>query len=347
MTDLLEVAIGVVTLFLILSLVVSAVNEAIAGALKRRAIFLEKGIVNLIGTVLAGKVYDHGLIQALGQKSPGGPRLLDKIMPDRLRTPRPSYISAPIFGRALLDVLGRLIPEPALPAQSAPLPPHSPALGIRPVAPDTALIIMKAKIDSIPQLPASQIAELGGSSAVELGEALGALARQSRDTADFQTAVESWYDEAMDRVSGWYKRRTAAVLFAVGLVLVVGLNADTLNVAKTLWTHSDIRSAVVSQAEKTVQSGLPANQTVTSAASAVTQVAELNVPLGWVSPSRPGDPRDAPTDVGGWLTKILGLLVTSVALSLGAPFWFDLLKSFVAIRTSGPSPAETAAASST
>jgi hypothetical protein len=39
-----------------------------------------------------------------------------------------------------------------------------------------------------------------------------------------------------------------------------------------------------------------------------------------------------------WLTKVLGWFVTGLALSLGAPFWFDLLGKFMNIRGAGPKP---------
>jgi len=43
----------------------------------------------------------------------------------------------------------------------------------------------------------------------------------------------------------------------------------------------------------------------------------------------------------GWydvLTKLLGWIVTALAVSLGAPFWFDLLRKLVNIRNAGQKP---------
>jgi hypothetical protein len=39
-----------------------------------------------------------------------------------------------------------------------------------------------------------------------------------------------------------------------------------------------------------------------------------------------------------WVIKVLGWIVTALAVSLGAPFWFDLLKKLVNIRSSGNQP---------
>ena len=51
-----------------------------------------------------------------------------------------------------------------------------------------------------------------------------------------------------------------------------------------------------------------------------------------------------PSDALGWLLKILGLIVTSLATAQGAPFWFDILKRIINVRVSGLSPAENPAA---
>jgi hypothetical protein len=45
-----------------------------------------------------------------------------------------------------------------------------------------------------------------------------------------------------------------------------------------------------------------------------------------------------PRHFWGWTVKFTGLLLTVIACSLGAPFWFDLLKRFVNIRGAGLKP---------
>lgn len=332
MTALLEVAIGLIALYVILSLVVSAVNEALAGIFRRRAVFLEKGIQNLLGSVMAGRFFSHGLVRALARGSSG----------------KPSYVSAPIFARTVLDLVGQ-VPSPppvAAPAAGDPaahaVPPFPPGMLAAPR--DAQVVAIQAKVEAIPSLPRNVIDSYGGQSILNLGQALGVLARESSDIADLEAKVESWYDESMDRVSGWYKRRTGLILFGIGVVAVAALNADTLNIAKTLWTNPDVRAAVVAQAEKTVQApapgATPSPADLTAAAAAIRNVAELHVPVGWLSPADPKDPRSVPADAAGWVFKIAGLLLTSIALSFGAPFWFDLLQRFVGIRASGPSPAK-------
>ncbi|MGH7962279.1 MAG: hypothetical protein ACRERD_10730 [Candidatus Binatia bacterium] len=41
---------------------------------------------------------------------------------------------------------------------------------------------------------------------------------------------------------------------------------------------------------------------------------------------------------GSWFLKIVGWLITGVAVSIGAPFWFDLLNKLVDFRGAGKRP---------
>src|SRR6266516_4055771 len=105
-------------------------------------------------------------------------------------------------------------------------------------------------------------------------------------------------------------------------------------------------------------------QPTTSDAS--TQLTNLKVPIGWCSgsaasgstlqqvtsePDADGDAsehtevpctpdRQLPSNGSAWLLKISGLLITMIALSQGAPFWFDLLKKLVNLRLAGDAPDE-------
>jgi len=42
---------------------------------------------------------------------------------------------------------------------------------------------------------------------------------------------------------------------------------------------------------------------------------------------------------GGWIQRVLGWLLTMIAVSLGAPFWFDMLNKIINIRNAGTKPA--------
>lgn len=320
MLNVLEVAIGLVFVYLILSLVLSAINEGIVSLTGRRAAYLEKGIENLLGKTLKDGVYGHGLVEGLRQQGA------------KLNT-LPSYIKPSTFSTVLRDVLGKVeMPVAgAAPAQgSAPSFTHKDQ--------DVVALAMSVQTLKTPgaTLRDKAIPESETGRVDHLAEALTALCKEAGDFKDVKKGIENWFDESMERVSGWYKRRTRAILFGVGLALVVAVNADTLNIVNTLWLSPSIRESVVAAATQTVEAGAPEDAT-DSVAGAIDQLKQLQLPLGWVDADAEDDPRRLPTGTD-WIAKAFGLLLTAIALTFGAPFWFDLLKKFVGIQSSGQSP---------
>src|SRR6202035_3243101 len=104
-------------------------------------------------------------------------------------------------------------------------------------------------------------------------------------------------------------------------------NADTINIARRLWVDPTVRSTVVEQAKQRAQIGLPPSGNNLNA----DESAVLGTMLGWTRDSVPGDS-------AAWLERILGWIFTAIAVSLGAPFWFDSLNRFVNLRNAGNTP---------
>jgi hypothetical protein len=167
----------------------------------------------------------------------------------------------------------------------------------------------------------------------ELRKALLALYHASqRDAVRFRRSVEQWYDDQMERVSGWYRRRVQKVLFVVALVLTIFLNADTLRIAKQLWEQPTTRAALVRQATATGEG------TIDDAKKATKDLKKLPVPLGWHLTRSSGHRSALPARWDYYPEKFVGLLLTVLALMLGAPFWFDLLSKLARLRNSGAPP---------
>ncbi|MCK4761203.1 MAG: hypothetical protein KAW12_03320 [Candidatus Aminicenantes bacterium] len=94
------------------------------------------------------------------------------------------------------------------------------------------------------------------------------------------------------------------------------------------------------QPENTAEKGAAGDKTVAELSGALKNMennavefgevtAQPGFPIGWaLDKTQAQDPRGLPVkgDWLAWLYKILGLLITSLAISLGAPFWFDLMK---------------------
>src|SRR6202795_353352 len=151
--------------------------------------------------------------------------------------------------------------------------------------------------------------------------------------------VEHWFDDTMARVSGWYKRMAQKIIFAAGLLLCAAVNADTLMIVKELWSDQALRSAVVAQTAQKVQSATPAESATQelSLQQVAGEIRDVNTPpIGWSSAAK--DIRAWHSGIGAGGLKVLGILLTSFAIVMGAPFWFDMLNNLINLRSSGHPP---------
>jgi len=188
--------------------------------------------------------------------------------------------------------------------------------------------------------------------------------------------IEAWFNSGMDRLSGWYKRRAQTLAFTIGTLLAFCANADSVNIATRLWREPVLREQIVQQAE--AYAGVYGSQEIVTGDlnPLRDQAIALNLPLGWIGepilhewvvaagivpvcslfPVNSTDFYGVPVfdrclplvntpqmdDWTGWGFKIIGLLITSLATAQGAPFWFDVLKKIINIRSSGASPVDLA-----
>jgi len=299
---ILDVAIGLSFFFLLLGLICSTANEMIAAKLKTRAKFLDQGIDRLLGgdSQLKSQLYQHPLIGALASDVQDCP----------------SYIPAEKFATALLDIVS---------------------------GKDKALTDVEALREGVKNI---------GTPALQTS--LKALMDSSADAAALKKNVEEWFNDTMDRVSGWYKRNAQRNAFLLACAITLALNADTINVAQVLWTNSSVRAAVVDEARlraatkyrNDATAGTPANVASSPLQGLSTGEQELLGQLtGW-------DPDwknlRAAHGLAAWLAALglivynhgIGWILTALAVSLGAPFWFDTLNQFMNIRSAGRAPDE-------
>ncbi len=162
-------------------------------------------------------------------------------------------------------------------------------------------------------------------------------------------------NSAMDRVSGLYKRDLKYISIGVGIFIAALLNADSISVTQALWQDPKLRDAMVLAAENqlknrgaqaqhqaTVEPGPDQNENADQKNN-VDPFKDLRetydnanatlkpLPIGWDSTmlSKP---------LLSWPLRLFGWLMTGLAVSLGAPFWFDLLSKFMNIRGAGDKP---------
>ena len=307
---ILDVAIGLSLLYLLLALVSTTLLEMIAGWRKTRATFLDRGIQRLLGgdAELTKRFFQHPLISSL---APGS------------RDVRPSYIPAHKFATVLLDLLsGTGRPRTDLAAVRA---------GTQALGNDALRQSLTALLDSANDQPAA-----------------------------LKQEIELWFNDGMDRVSGWYKRNSHRNALVIAAAVTLILNVDTLLVTRLLWTNPAIRAAVVEDArvratkaspeelplveyqnpDDATESTIVASRTSAEVLSASEQKL-LGSLTGWEADWE--SLRSANFSWAAWLVLLAhlpGWIITALAVSLGAPFWFDTLNRFMSIRNAGRAPDE-------
>ncbi|MCC7029589.1 MAG: hypothetical protein IT257_04725 [Chitinophagaceae bacterium] len=151
--------------------------------------------------------------------------------------------------------------------------------------------------------------------------------------------IENWFNQTMERTSTWYKRKVQYILLYVGLAVAIAFNADTLRMAGQLNQDDKLRNELVKNATDFVakHDSLPmpqaAQQTEVvnlrdSVVANYLRTADLSANLlGWKN------------DDGDWedfkkyfFRKLIGFLLTAIAISLGSNFWFDMLKKLLNIK---------------
>lgn len=195
---------------------------------------------------------------------------------------------------------------------------------------------------------------------------LDAIAEGQAGLNRARQSVELWFDDAMERASGIYKRRTQWWLLVIATVVTLALGVDTFRIYNSLATNPGLRTALVAQIEQSSEGGgILETPTPTAAADAAgtptannepaqpapspqgvfDELERTNLPFGYAD--WPGFTAEA-EDAGDWtrwiIARFFGLLLTTFAVALGAPFWFDVLNRVSNIRAAGKPPAPTSAA---
>ena len=335
MRVLLDVCTGMIVTFLVFSIFVSGVNEWFARKFARRGVYLRLGMERLINDqAVFYRVLHHPLIGSLYRTAAtqGKP---------------PSYIDPRNFALALVDVI-------LMRGRDA-----GPAGGIATASTQA----LRRALES-PALAGSPV-----------GVALRPILDAAGDSyQQALTGIEAWFDGGMDRVGGWYKERTHHVMFLISLTLAVLCNVDALELYASFNRYPATREAFVAWGESIAQSGAVAAIATKQAGSQPLSAAQIEalkadfiaaaskgptpLPIGYQCFSLSADTlATAPTSAHalsdcwtqltaqvrgrsaiGWLEKLLGWILSALAGTLGATYWFQLLVKVINLRGSGPKP---------
>ena len=300
---ILDTVIGLVLVFLIFSLIASALREVVEQVVKLRAVDLERGI----GELLAGKnpallqrIYTHPFVSALYR---------GEYSSKMAKRDLPSYIPLSNFALALMDEVVRGRKDGTFDATAA--------------APVITLLELRRSVANIDNANVQRVI-------------LSALDTAQGDLGRAQETIEAWYNSAMDRVSGRYKKRTQFVLLIIGMLIAMVGNVNPVRIARYLYHDKTARDVVVAEAGAVAKDPSISNARPDSL---LARVDKLNLPMGWPQGLWKGVEVEATTTAPGTvdglnlIIAVAGWMMTALAISFGAPFWFDLLNRMMVIRS--------------
>lgn len=194
---------------------------------------------------------------------------------------------------------------------------------------------------------------------------LNLLAKTQNDINKFEKELGDFYDEAMDRVTGWYKRKVRTIMLFVSIALAVVLNLDTIKISNDALSDTGKLEKAVDNITAEMSKMNIVNDTLSIKDSSgkvfISMITKIDTSsrqtadnakqnfkgiqiiyeqttgyqLGYKTMDDFGkDWKD------NWPLKIIGVLITMFALQLGANYWFDLLNKVVNLRAAGKNPDE-------
>jgi hypothetical protein len=354
------VAIGLVFVFAVVAALTSALTEAVARFLGLRGDFLLRGIRALVDGQVDGPPKREEVAQiepatppatptargatATGQPDSEPPSLMDDLLRNALFASQgqqglmpsnsamlswkqkrrlPGYLSSRTFARAVISYL----------------------------VPDASGKTSFDQIDrAIDRLPDGVLKKSLRTLAVNADGRIEAL----------RESIEQWYDDHMDRVSGWYKRHVRQFSIGIGILLILAFNVNAVSITRALYTDQALRESVVTQAVGKATCDKEPADCLREVRKEIEGLRSFGLPVGWAADPVCGLARATPgtgddcsfaerfgladrtgdrwVDVRFVLVLLVGYALMVLALLPGARFWFDLLGKLGSLRSSGPKP---------
>lgn len=298
LTTWLDVAIGLTLIYLGVSLFVTIINEYIAQLLNLRGKQLYDSLNKLI---------DNDDIRKTLRQSPA----LESFFSEQ-RKFASSYVDPQIFAQILIGSISAT-------GNSA-----------------SAMSKITQVIENLPNSPLKT-------------QLQGLVLTAGEKTENLIAAVSSWLDRSLTMMGECYKRKLQTISFSVGLAVAVILNINTIALTEHLYHDKETRNATTALAiqfteevdkEKFTKCQESPEMTSCIALKGLTDAIQKRneslgkLPIGWpdtLTSSAETFQSDS-SEILFWAKRLIGWFLTALAISLGAPFWFDLLNRVVSIR---------------
>ena len=190
----------------------------------------------------------------------------------------------------------------------------------------------------------------------------GVVQETYRRTEDVVVKVDAWFDTVMDRSSDRFKGWSRAITAGASVVLVFALHIDSLALIHQLSTNDELRAALVQTADEVrEEAGLVLPRTAGGAEAQISTPAEAQarlqqlgldvsslekriretqlqlIPAGYCAEPPSGVTARIRYRLGCPFAfdgnrQLMGVLISAMLLSLGAPFWYNLLRRLADLR---------------
>jgi hypothetical protein len=359
---IIEVGIGMVMVYFILSIIVTQLNNMLVNLTNLRAENLREWFHNVINDdAVRDEILTHPMIGLVKTDTTaesrgilrrlvevGGRRFLGMIIPSsneyEAKTSDVSNVSSNVFADALTGILVK----------------------------DQTMLADKSEEEKV-QILIYSLKEKVQHTLLE--QTLETVIATAKSVNEAQAKLAAWYDSSMGQVSSLFKRRVQFISFVVALLLAACLNVDSLQLARTLWNDPALRETIANSgtraAARQQTTDADSQEQATNLQEVLQPLLDLRIPIGWVW-ERVDDTSAPPADaqavalvhsntrnfgnlipgngmsfgqwLGFFLYKVVGCLLTTFAIMQGSDFWFNLLGRLTSARAALTTPTQPPAA---
>lgn len=348
--DRLDTAIAFVVILLGVSMVITLLTQMVSALCAYRGRYLLEGLEQLFQTLdpalqdkankLAKNILTHAVSSdSLFHKVPGAPeawKLASAIRPEELvRLLNHPDIKTDDVAASIDRILGTVNPTIArevrviegLFHRTPPNPVAETPSAQSATQPGTSANLPAATGAQIPGNAPSTLAAAFPAAAISAGE----LLKQISTRADQAVGnLEAWFSSTMDRVAQRFtmKMRIWTIVFSFAVALIAHL--DAFRVYADISSQPSVRTGLVGATDAIMKqavanSGAADDQAIKNLTDKAKTINQILGGAGFqLIPS--------PYPKGYGKRELLGIMVAAALLSLGAPFWFNALKTLSNLR---------------
>ena len=259
---------------------------------------------------MVDRLYSNPLIVALNHKAA-----------NRTQSQGPSYIEAKTFALALLNTIH-----------------HSDTLGA---------VTLDEVWTSIDQAPIPEA--LKTNLRILVQQARTKAKKAEEEVQQLQQEIAVWFDQSMERASGVYKRNARGIALLLGVTIAVMANVDSLHIINSLSHDQVLQETITQMADQIVATHTNELDCVNDAIDVDVKMkcletlqSDVNLtldslsqfPIGW-DLDRPLVQQLSSLSPLNVAQTVVGWLISGIAISMGAPFWFSLLSQALSLRSTG------------